>query len=141
MMNRSDELALIKELLQLQERKSPFLDEQWQTSDLNRYQSDQVFELEDHFVWIQSMPVAADVTRLRLCTMVPRLENTEEKRGYWKRNHQLTLVTLDEDFDIGEGIQRGLACNANTQLNFGRFEGALAALNASVDKALDPAST
>jgi phenylpropionate dioxygenase-like ring-hydroxylating dioxygenase large terminal subunit len=91
---------------------------------------------EDHFVWIQSAPVAPDRTRLRLSTMIPREVNTAERQGYWRRNHLLTTTTLDEDFELGEGIQRGLASGANTHLNFGRFEGALVWFNRFVDEAV-----
>ena len=91
---------------------------------------------EDHFVWIQSMPIAPDRTRLRLSTMVPGEANTPERQGYWRRNQLLTTTTLDEDFDLGEGIQRGLASGANTHLNFGRFEGALVRFNRFVDEAI-----
>ena len=91
---------------------------------------------EDHFVWIQGTPLAAGHTRLRLSTVVPRAEDREENRNYWRRHHQLTITTLDEDFDLAEGIQAGLACGANEHLNFGRYEGALARFNQSVDQAL-----
>ena len=36
---------------------------------------------------------------------------------------------MNEDFALGEGIQAGLSSGANTQLMFGRFEGAFAAFN------------
>ncbi len=91
---------------------------------------------EDHFVWIQSVPIAPDRTRLRLSTMIPQQANTVERQGYWRRNHLLTTTTLDEDFELGEGIQRGLASGANTHLNFGRFEGALVWFNRFVDEAI-----
>ncbi|MBN7798632.1 aromatic ring-hydroxylating oxygenase subunit alpha [Parahaliea mediterranea] len=91
---------------------------------------------EDHFIWIQSHPLDAGHTRLVLSTMIPRADNTPERQGYWKKNHALTVKTLIEDFDLAEGIQRGLRGGANRQLNFGRFEGALAAFNQSVDAAI-----
>ena len=92
---------------------------------------------EDHFVWIQGMALAPDKTRLRLCTMVPTTDNTPEKADYWERHHQLTMRTLDEDFSLGEGIQKGMSSGANSHLNFGRFEGALARFNASVEAAIN----
>lgn len=91
---------------------------------------------EDHFVWIQGMPVAPDHTRLILSSMIPAQENTPERREYWTRNHALTIRTLKEDFDLAEGIQRGLADGGSRRLNFGRYEGALAAFNAFVDAAI-----
>ncbi len=89
----------------------------------------------DHIAWIQLEPLAADRTRLRLSTVVPAAMR-EERCSYWQRNHDLTVRTLKEDFAIGEGIQRGFATGANEQLNYGRFEGALARFNAAVSSAL-----
>ena len=53
-----------------------------------------------------------------------------------QRHHQLTITTLDEDFALGEGIQKGIGSGANTHLNFGRYEGALARFNRFVDEAI-----
>ncbi len=92
---------------------------------------------EDHFIWIQGIPVSAGRTKLRLSTMIPASAATAEKDSYWKRNHALTMYTLDEDFELGEAIQRGLDTGANPHLNFGRFEGALAKFNAMVDAAVN----
>lgn len=88
---------------------------------------------EDHFVWIRAMPVAPDRTVLTMCTLVPAGDNTQGKRDYWARHHAFTMKTLEEDFVLGEEIQQGLACGANTHLNFGRFEGALSSFNAMVE--------
>lgn len=92
---------------------------------------------EDHFIWIQGIPVAPDRTIMRLSTMIPAEVNTAEQQGYWTRNHALTIHTLDEDFTLGEAIQRGLDTGANPHLNFGRFEGALAKFNETVDAIVD----
>ena len=67
---------------------------------------------------------------------MPPGQNTPEREGYWRANHEFTIATLNEDFDIGEGIQRALATGANDTLRFGRFEGALARFNAEVDACL-----
>ncbi len=96
---------------------------------------------EDHFVWIQGVPIAPDHTRLILTTMIPASANSTAQNSYWQRNHALTVKTLIEDFDLAEGIQRGLQSGANQQLNFGRFEGALAVFNRCVDQALAPGAT
>lgn len=85
---------------------------------------------QDHVVMIASDPVAADRTNLRIATLVPQ-ERADDKE-HWARNHAITRATLDEDFELGEGIQAGLASGANSELTFGRFEGALAAFNQSV---------
>ena len=91
---------------------------------------------EDNFVWIASTPMGPDRTRLRLSTMIPRSDFIPEKQKYWSSHHKLTMTTLDEDFVLGEGIQRGLTSGANPHLNFGRFEGALTKFNQFVDEAI-----
>lgn len=91
---------------------------------------------EDHFVWIQGLPLAPDRTRLVLSSMVPASDDTPQRHDYWTRNHALTIRALQEDFSLAEGIQRGLAGGANSQLNFGRYEGALALFNRCVDEAI-----
>lgn len=73
-------------------------------------------------------------TRLRLCTLAPRSSTDHE---HWARNHAIATATLAEDGEVGESVQSGLHTGANESLRFGRFEGALAALNASVDRHLD----
>ena len=90
---------------------------------------------------IRSTPLSADRTQLRIATLAPNEgpDAQEKDATHWARNHKITRVTLDEDFDIGEGIQRGLASGANDRLTFGRFEGALTAFNQAVDDMLDAA--
>ena len=82
-------------------------------------------------------PLSATSTRLRLNTLAPgnRLEREDDLK-HWARNHEITVTTLLEDFDIGESIQAGLDSGANDYLTFGRFEGALAEFNSQVEKAL-----
>lgn len=82
---------------------------------------------QDHVAMILADPVAADKTILRIGTLVPA--ETADDAEHWERNHQITRVTLDEDFALGEGIQKGLTSEVNSELMFGRFEGALTAFN------------
>lgn len=101
---------------------------------------------QDHTVMIASRPISATKTELRIATLAPNGKpgETGEDAGrwatHWERNHNITRVTLDEDFALGEGIQTGLSSGANTALNFGRFEGALTAFNKAVDDMIDAAS-
>ena len=41
-----------------------------------------------------------------------------------------------EDFELAEGIQANIESGATESINFGRFEGALAAFNQTVDDLL-----
>ena len=98
------------------------------------FPSTQFLVQEDHVAWVQVEPLAADRTRVRLSTVVPKRDLVPERRSHWQKNHDLTVRTLKEDFAIGEGIQQGFSTGANTHLNFGRFEGALDQFNQAIDR-------
>ncbi len=92
----------------------------------------------DHIAWINQEALSAGETRVRMSTLVPKAE--AERTEHWQRNHEITRVTLDEDFAIGESIQSTLASGANQNMLFGKFEGALDAFNKVVEAHLgDPA--
>ena len=90
----------------------------------------------DHIAAIISSATAPDITRMRVITLVPKAEATEDRAEWWGRNHGFTLKTLKEDFEIGEAIQSGLTHGVNETLTFGRFEGALHQFNEVVDERL-----
>lgn len=92
----------------------------------------QLLVQKDHVVWINSRPVSAGQTELRLVTLAPKSRLAEA--DYWQKNHQITSKTLNEDFVIGESIQNGFASGANDVITFGRFEGALAEFNRVVKR-------
>lgn len=99
--------------------------------------SSQFLVQSDHIAWITVDPLTPSSSRIRISTLVPAdLVATEEDRAHWAKNHAITVQTLAEDFDIGEGIQAGLTTGANDTLTFGRFEGALNAFNTSVRERL-----
>lgn len=87
----------------------------------------------DHIAVIIATPEAADSTTIRLMTLVPKEEMTEDRAEWWGRNHGFTRKTLDEDFAIAASIQSGLSHGVNERLTFGRFEGALHAYNQVID--------
>ena len=92
----------------------------------------------DHIVWLSFMPLSVSQTQITVTTLRPKQADplTDKQTAYWDKNHALTVTTLNEDFEIGEKIQAGLAHGVNTSLTFGRFEGALDAFNQTVDHAL-----
>jgi len=89
---------------------------------------------QDHIAWVKQEPISAGQTRIRLATLVPKSE--ADRTEHWANNHKITSTTLDEDFEIGESIQSTLSSGANTELLFGRFEGALDQFNQSVERHL-----
>lgn len=77
------------------------------------------------------------------CTMlVPDADATDKSDRYWQANHDVVRVVFDEDFTIGEGIQKGLATGANDHFVFGTFECGLhfgqTAINAAIAGEIAP---
>jgi len=94
----------------------------------------------DHIAWIHFQPLSAEQTKIRISTLVPKdmvPKDNANETDHWRKNHDITVATLKEDFDIGASIQSGLSSGANSQLTFGRFEGALAKFNALVDSKIN----
>ena len=111
--------------------------EQWRLRDhaniiYTFFPTTQLLVQKDHVVWINSRPVSAGQTELRLATLAPKSRLGEE--AYWEKNHQITSTTLNEDFVIGESIQNGFASGANDVITFGRFEGALPEFNRTIKR-------
>ncbi|RZO86976.1 MAG: ring-hydroxylating oxygenase subunit alpha [Oceanococcus sp.] len=84
----------------------------------------------DHVIWIRVEPVGPEKTELRLMTLKPK--ETDKPSDYWDANHELTIKTLNEDFDLAESMQSGMRSGANESLRFGRFEGALSKFNETI---------
>ena len=58
------------------------------------------------------------------------------RQAHWQRNHEITAMTLAEDFAINEQVQAGVGAGANEALTFGRYEGALNHFIVVVEKRL-----
>ena len=103
------------------------------------FPSAQLLIQEDHVVWVQGLPLAPGRTLVRVATLAPAdFDPTDaEAAMHWRKNHDITVRTLAEDFSIGESIQSGLSSGANDELRFGRFEGALDRFNRIVERELD----
>lgn len=95
--------------------------------------------MQDHIFWITSQPLSPDETRMRLVTLAPTSGPDAEDKddAHWRRNHNITMMTLDEDFVIGESVQENARSGANENMIFGRFEGALDAFNKEIEKHLN----
>lgn len=102
----------------------------------------QLLVQQDHVVWIRQEPLGPGRTGLRLATLAPTGGALAEGKSddYWRRNHAITMMTLEEDIRIGEGIHAGLSSGANEHFLFGRFEGALDRFNRTVTDYLDAAA-
>lgn len=109
--------------------------EKWHIRDhanvlLTLFPNNSLLIQSDHVIWIAMMPLSVDQCEVRMVTLRPR--DSTQPKAYWDKNHQLTVATLSEDFDLAESIQSGLHSGANETLQFGRFEGALHRFNETV---------
>ena len=100
------------------------------------FPSPQLLVQEDHVVWVQCLPLAPDRSLVRIATLAPADFDAADPEAalHWRKNHDITVRTLCEDFAIGESIQSGLLSGANDALRFGRFEGALDRFNRTVEQ-------
>ena len=72
---------------------------------------------------------------------IPEPAASESAHEHWRRNIDLTLRTVEEeDFPVGESIQRGLESGAQSHVTYGRNEPALQHWQRSVAAALDDSS-
>ena len=96
----------------------------------------QFLVMQDHVAWISLDPLSESRTTVRIATLAPSAEVTQDRADHWRRNHAITRMTLAEDFEIGAAVQAGLSSGANGSLTFGRYEGALNRFNQAVEAAL-----
>lgn len=73
---------------------------------------------------------------LRLTLYAPKPPDSDKARAHWQRNLDLVLhVVENEDFPVGEGIQRSFVSGAQSHIVFGQNEAALAHFHAAITRA------
>lgn len=92
--------------------------------------------MTDH-IYIHTIIPTGPGTCIFNCTMlITESPKTEKAERYWQKNYDLIRVVFDEDFVIGEGIQKGLETGANTNFIFGSYECGLHHGRKAIDDAL-----
>ena len=79
----------------------------------------------DHAAVLHLWPQGPAQTLLTSYMVVPEPPVTDKARAYWQANNDILMNAVDEDFAMGESIQRGLGSGANREVVFGSFEHAL----------------
>lgn len=92
--------------------------------------------MTDH-VYVHSIIPTGPGTCIFKCMMlIPEPVANDKAQKYWEANRSVVRTVFDEDFAIGEGIQRGFATGVNTHFTFGQFEAGLHLAQRALDDAL-----
>jgi hypothetical protein len=86
----------------------------------------------DHSAVFHAFPDGPTRVRFTSYTAIPEPALTEKARAHWDANNAILYNATDEDFALGESIQRGLSSGANDDVVFGAFEHALTHFHAQV---------
>lgn len=94
---------------------------------------------EDHIAMFVMKPINATQCEITFQMLIPKGDFAQKEQAHWDRNHHITNITLEEDFEMGESIQSGIQSGANSHLRFGLFEGGLTKLERYIDQAINGA--
>ena len=85
-----------------------------------------VFQSDHLETWRMIPGESSDRSRIEFAFYSPEPATTGKARAYWKKNYDLAVKTvLDEDFALGERMQRGFMSGLQAEVVYGRNEPAL----------------
>ena len=85
-----------------------------------------VFQSDHLETWRMVPGETVDRSRIEFAFYTPEPATTDKARAYWKKNYDLAIKTvLDEDFALGERMQRGFMSGLQAEVIYGRNEPAL----------------
>jgi phenylpropionate dioxygenase-like ring-hydroxylating dioxygenase large terminal subunit len=113
--------------------------EQWKLRDhanvlFHLFPNTLILVQADHVGITHMWPAGPRRARLQMYMVVPETQEamTDKGRAYWAANNEILMGAIEEDVALGESIQRGLACGANSHVTFGAFEHGLAHFHAEI---------
>lgn len=92
--------------------------------------------MTDHVYVHTIIPTGPGTCTFQCMMLVPEKPKSDKAERYWQKNYDLIRVVFGEDFDIGEGIQKGLDTGANQHFVFGKYEVGLHYGQQAIDEAL-----
>ena len=85
-----------------------------------------VFQSDHLETWRMIPGETPDRSRIEFAFYTPQAATTDKARAYWKKNYDLAIKTvLDEDFALGERMQRNFMSGVQDEVIYGRNEPAL----------------
>jgi len=99
-----------------------------------------VFQSDHLETWRMLPGETPDRSSIEFALYTPEPPATEKARAYWQKNYDLAIRTvLDEDFALGEKMQRGFMSGLQGEVLYGRNEPALIHFHQRLKAALDAA--
>lgn len=92
--------------------------------------------MTDHVYIHTIIPTGPGTCVFKCLMLIPKTAASDKAQKYWEMNRSVVRTVFDEDFVIGEGIQRGFSTGVNTNFTFGRFEAGLQLAQRALDDAL-----
>ncbi len=92
--------------------------------------------MTDHVYVHTIIPTGPGTCVFQCMMLVPADQTSEKANRYWQKNYDVVRVVFDEDFAIGEGIQKGFVAGANDEVIFGKYEIGLHYGQKAIDAAL-----
>lgn len=92
--------------------------------------------MTDHVYVHTVLPTGPGTSIFQCMMLIPETPATEKAERYWQKNYDVIRTVFDEDFAIGEGIQKGLGTGANDHFVFGTYECGLHHGQRAIDDAL-----
>lgn len=93
--------------------------------------------MTDHVYIHTIIPTGPGTCVFQCMMLIPEAPASEKAERHWQRNFEVVRTVFDEDFVIGENIQKGLDAGANVDFVFGRYEIGLHYGRAAIDDALE----
>lgn len=85
-----------------------------------------VFQSDHLETWRMLPGATPECSTIEFALYTPEPPATDKARSYWKKNYDLAIRTvLDEDFALGENMQRGFMSGVQDEVIYGRNEPAL----------------
>lgn len=92
--------------------------------------------MSDHVYVHTIIPTGPGTCVFQCMMLIAEAPDTEKAERYWQKNYDLIRIVFNEDFVIGEGIQKGLETGANQEFLFGKYECGLHFGQQAIDDAL-----
>lgn len=93
--------------------------------------------MTDHVYVHTIIPTGQGTCEFQCMMLIPEQPKTDKAQSYWEKNYDVIRTVFNEDFEIGESIQQGLATGANSNFTFGRYECGLHLGQKAIDDALE----